>query len=265
MAFTNITNSEHNSAIQKAFGIDISKGGKKANIGEIRDWNGKKYKKQANGKWLEISFGPKQGNHNMTKKEHEEESKKPNFSHVSKTHKNLASQLSDKEHSDEEVGIESKKKDETVATLVHAPDGSETSIHFNGKTEVVELTDDDADDMDLFYNKIHKKLKKMGAKHVLDEERGSKPIELKKYFEEVGIKDDDSKSSEEKDNPDSPSGRDIASLISEDFSDAQLYKMSSKKKNNLIDGYIEDYANDASLKQKNEIKKYLQDYLNQED
>lgn len=48
---------------------DIEKG-HTANIGEIHTWNGKKYKKQANGKWKEVSES-----HRMTKEEHEEKAK----------------------------------------------------------------------------------------------------------------------------------------------------------------------------------------------
>lgn len=36
-----------------------------ATIGEIREWGGKKYKKQANGKWMQVS------DHGMTKQQHE--------------------------------------------------------------------------------------------------------------------------------------------------------------------------------------------------
>lgn len=43
--------------------LDLLKG-KKAMVGEIRDWKGKKYKKIANGKWAEIS------EHGYTHKEH---------------------------------------------------------------------------------------------------------------------------------------------------------------------------------------------------
>ena len=34
---------------------DLIQKGKAAVTGEIREWGGKKYKKQANGKWLEVS------------------------------------------------------------------------------------------------------------------------------------------------------------------------------------------------------------------
>ena len=51
--------------IQKSEVNDIEKGGKHGMVGEIREWNGKKFKKQSNGKWLEISES-----HGLTHKEH---------------------------------------------------------------------------------------------------------------------------------------------------------------------------------------------------
>lgn len=86
---------------------DIEKG-KVANIGDIHIWNGKKFKKQPNGKWLEVSE-----QHNMTKEEHsikvnELASKKGEeigYAH----HQKQASKLSEKEYSDEEVGLGEKK------------------------------------------------------------------------------------------------------------------------------------------------------------
>lgn len=98
---------------------EFEKGGKPAVAGEIRTWGGKKYKKQLNGKWLEVS------EYGLTKKEHEgeiknlqktEENKGNEISdrrraqdEQEKQHK-ASSKLSDKEHSDEEVGI--KKQEE---------------------------------------------------------------------------------------------------------------------------------------------------------
>jgi glutathione peroxidase-family protein len=94
----------------------IEKSGK-ANIGDIHIWNGKKFKKQVNGKWVEVSES-----HGMTKKEHEFQSdvKKEAASLAAKDkkyfirdtklesgklHSEQASKLSDKEYSDEEVEI----------------------------------------------------------------------------------------------------------------------------------------------------------------
>lgn len=53
---------------------DILEKGKSAMVGEIREWSGKKYKKQANGKWLEVS------EYGMTKKEHLESKRRANVS-----------------------------------------------------------------------------------------------------------------------------------------------------------------------------------------
>lgn len=57
------------SQIMRGIGPDstaeVLQKGRPAMIGEIREWQGKKYKKQVNGKWLEVS---EQG---MTKEEHD--------------------------------------------------------------------------------------------------------------------------------------------------------------------------------------------------
>jgi hypothetical protein len=85
----------------------------KVNIGEIHDWNGKKFEKQANGKWKEVS------EHGKTKEQHRGMSDVDrtlfnagnnvgdNFSRV-KEHQDLSDKLSDKEHTDEEVGLGKK-------------------------------------------------------------------------------------------------------------------------------------------------------------
>ena len=57
--------SSDDDSIQKSNEEEIIKGGKKAVVGEIREWSGKRYRKQANGKWLEVSKA-----HNMSKEEH---------------------------------------------------------------------------------------------------------------------------------------------------------------------------------------------------
>ena len=93
--------------------LDTIEKSHKGTIGEIREWNGKKFKKQANGKWLQVS------EHGMTKEEHTDEAKnkrqiawrttddeyRKKFHDESKSHEIKASSLSDKEHTDEEVGI----------------------------------------------------------------------------------------------------------------------------------------------------------------
>jgi len=95
--------------------------------GDTIEHNGKKYKKQANGKWLEVS---EQG---MTSDEHRNKSREINreidrlssygsgFStfgfremdekqKVADAHKTASSKLSDKEYTDEEVGLGKKKE-----------------------------------------------------------------------------------------------------------------------------------------------------------
>lgn len=97
----------------KSIENDIEKS-QKANIGDIHIWNGKKFKKQPNGKWLEVS------EHGMTKKEHEGHRADLIKENVGKklskendrliglqlqSHKKYEEELSDKEHTDEEVGL----------------------------------------------------------------------------------------------------------------------------------------------------------------
>ena len=101
--------------IQKSFGSDIGKSwvndlikAKAANIGDIHIWNGKRYKKQPNGKWLEVSES-----HEMTKKEHSD--KGLHSGDESWAHTLRANKLSDKEYSDEEVGLGRKKEDKLEA------------------------------------------------------------------------------------------------------------------------------------------------------
>lgn len=93
---------------------EIQKGGKAALVGEIRNWNGKNYKKQLNGKWIEVS------EHGMSKKDSEKELERIRFNDskghssmseqagMGKLHANI-SKLSDKEHSDEDLGIKYDK------------------------------------------------------------------------------------------------------------------------------------------------------------
>lgn len=99
-------------------------------VGDIHEHNGKKYKKQANGNWLQIS------DHGMTKEEHKSKDKKRKLSdsllsipeykkkyEEADKHKEQASKLSDKEHSDEEVGLvkqPSEKKEERMDLSGHS-------------------------------------------------------------------------------------------------------------------------------------------------
>ena len=109
--------------------IEKAMKGGKGLIGEVREWGGKKFKKQANGKWKEVSES-----HWMTRKEHiktleglKNEAKNPkgseikyNSSHPSweeaGKHYDIADKLSDKQYSDEEVGLgkETFKSEEEV-------------------------------------------------------------------------------------------------------------------------------------------------------
>lgn len=91
---------------------EVIEKGHAANIGEVHTWNGKQYKKQPNGKWLEVSES-----HGMTKKQHEVEARSSSNSYsnegyfASEKHKDSANKLSDKEHTDEEVGKKSSGGD----------------------------------------------------------------------------------------------------------------------------------------------------------
>lgn len=94
--------------------------GKSATVGEIREWGGKKYKKQPNGKWMEVS------RHKMTRKEHEamhklitdnpteEEKQSTHYRGQVKLHQNALDKLSDKEYDESELSGEKsdeKKRD----------------------------------------------------------------------------------------------------------------------------------------------------------
>lgn len=93
--------------VGKEYGEDNIEKGNKAVVGEIRTWGNKKYKKQPNGKWVEVSES-----HGMTKEEHQKKSdaqlkgkglinrERLNI-HI--MHGEAASKLSDKEYSDEEL------------------------------------------------------------------------------------------------------------------------------------------------------------------
>lgn len=66
----NLLKSYHTPDLEKAEDNDLEKS--KGTIGETREWSGKKYKKQSNGKWKQVSYdhGGKDGV--FTKKEHQE-------------------------------------------------------------------------------------------------------------------------------------------------------------------------------------------------
>ena len=128
--------SSDDDSIRKSEDADeIIKGGKRALVGEIRTWNGKKYKKQANGKWLEVS------EYGMTKKEHENvtisiqsklgsqtSSKVISSKEGIRTHSKAASGLSDKEYSDEEVGLNKNYYSDTLKLDLDVPGYRETIV-----------------------------------------------------------------------------------------------------------------------------------------
>lgn len=105
-------------AIQKSFESDndIEKG-QKANIGEIRVWGGKRYKKQANGKWMEVSHLGRTNKehteladrHKLDKEEGEKEYnevKRRGAQGLEHDERKWGSQLSDKEYDESELSGE---------------------------------------------------------------------------------------------------------------------------------------------------------------
>lgn len=127
-----VTKSIYSDFDEDKFVIELlEKAGKNAVIGEVRTWGGKKYKKQSNGKWMQVSES-----HGMTKKEHEArvpfhhaktlgkvnnqkmaDEQDKHFEEEEK-HKTAASKLSDKEYDESELSGEKKheysKGDEVV-------------------------------------------------------------------------------------------------------------------------------------------------------
>lgn len=85
-------------------------------VGSIHEYNGKKYKKQANGKWLEVSES-----HGLTKKEHEFQSDVKKESVRASDSKLLAS-------------IKDKKKDSADEELMGEKHQKGDKIEFNGVT-----------------------------------------------------------------------------------------------------------------------------------
>lgn len=93
-------------SIQKSQNDELEKGGKHGMIGEIRTWNGKRYKKQGNGKWLEVS------RYGLTKEEHEDRGAKAaerSQSAAYDKHDNERRKLSDKEYDESELDKNSGK------------------------------------------------------------------------------------------------------------------------------------------------------------
>lgn len=101
--------------------------GKKGMVGEVREWNGKKFKKQGNGKWMIVS------EHGLTKKEHENQDQKyrdkfnrrikhtPAWEELaaqSRLHEAAAKELDDKEYSNKEVGLNEPSREENLSGQV---------------------------------------------------------------------------------------------------------------------------------------------------
>jgi hypothetical protein len=117
---------------------DIQKG-KPAVAGEIREWSGKKMKKQPNGKWVEVS------EHGMSKKEHEGEAKdydsggdKKGNSKRSQMEKESASKLSDKEYDDEELEEDKEDKENKTTFYKEMPKSvaKDTAEYWGNKKEL---------------------------------------------------------------------------------------------------------------------------------
>lgn len=112
---------ENEYILNKDFTITKSR---RAEVGETRQWKGKSYKKQSNGKWLEVSES-----HGLTKKEHmklEEwaigATKSKKYKTESPTYigvnKRIAEKLSDKEYTDGEMIKAMEAGSETGQQLV---------------------------------------------------------------------------------------------------------------------------------------------------
>lgn len=122
---------------QKSFEDTLQKS-KSLPIGTIHIWKGKKFKKQPNGKWVEVS------EHGMTSREHTQQSiKLQSESHKefsprgkekkfkeSLKHQKYSDKISDKEYSDEEVTGGEKKEEGSKSIkqmIIEAPIGSKAS------------------------------------------------------------------------------------------------------------------------------------------
>lgn len=147
----------------------LEKGGKHGMIGETREHNGKKYKKVEEGKWVEVSKS-----HGMTKKEHKEERdyhstrsdalqrgaemilRNPTGSTSEynnqiearkkhddkyKEHTDALNKLSDKEHSDEEVGVPQYKIGEEATIKRKGLPNIKEKIIKVGENSITTVTD----------------------------------------------------------------------------------------------------------------------------
>jgi hypothetical protein len=128
-------------AIQKAFTSsdeDILEKGKSATIGEIRTWGDKKYRKQPNGKWVEVSEkGVSAKEHLKYAKKHKLIADKETSNTVANSyyessgrHYDAAEKLSDKEYDESELSGGEKTNDSGIG--IEEKDGN-TLLKKNGK------------------------------------------------------------------------------------------------------------------------------------
>jgi hypothetical protein len=122
--------------IQKSLGTDIEKA-QKANVGEIRTWDGKRYMKQPNGKWLQIS------KHGFTHKEHVVAAyfadKKGNKKEVD-AHVFHANSVSSKEYTDKDFESDIEKGKSFPIGTIHngykkVEEGKWRKVSEHGKTK----------------------------------------------------------------------------------------------------------------------------------
>lgn len=118
--------------INRPLELDIQKG-RAAVVGEIREWSGKKYKKQGNGKWIEVSGEGKskrqhlqEFHNNLSRDRHGEFSTytKEDKERIINEQKDQADKLSDKEYDD--TDFEEKEEKQTYK--------KGDKIEFNGVT-----------------------------------------------------------------------------------------------------------------------------------
>jgi hypothetical protein len=113
--------------INEPLNLDIMKG-KAAMIGEVRVWNGKKFKKQANGKWVEVS------EKGMTKKEHEEKKLKEISAEINRARLKSRGRQSDMD----KINLLKEQKDKVSSKYKHLSDKEYDDSDFEEKKEKVE-------------------------------------------------------------------------------------------------------------------------------
>jgi len=163
------------------FEVDIEKGGKPAQIGESRVWNGKKVRKESNGKWVEVS------SHGMSRKEHLEYASSvynlKTMDEYNKQHR-LAASVSNKEFSNDEVENEHEgswdKFDEVRIYLSAGPQYSHGAGGFTVTDKSLRTIEDIKDyikknsDSKLLYDRV-----KVGVEGWV---RGTKPVPLGNFM-----------------------------------------------------------------------------------